>query len=44
MAPGAAVSFSLAGDKYPTSIVAIAVGVLVVNIIAGMIWLGFGTA
>ncbi|MBF1995890.1 LysE family translocator [Serratia symbiotica] len=43
MALGAVVSFSMAGDRYSTSIVAIAVGVLVVNIIAGMIWLGFGT-
>jgi len=37
MGLGAVVSFSLAGDRYSTSIVAISVGILVVNIIAGMI-------
>ena len=43
MALGAVASFSLAGDRYNTSIVAISLGILVVNIVAGVIWLGFGT-
>lgn len=43
MALGAVASFSLAGDKYNHSILAIAFGILVVNIVAGVIWLGFGT-
>lgn len=43
MALGAVASFSLAGDKYNGSIAAIALGILVVNIVAGIIWLAFGT-
>lgn len=36
-------SFSLAGDKYNGSIAAIALGIVAVNIVAGIIWLAFGT-
>lgn len=43
MALGAVASFSLAGDKYNGSIAAIALGILAVNIVAGIIWLAFGT-
>lgn len=43
MALGAVASFSLAGDRYLSSIAAIACAILIVNIVAGAIWLGFGT-
>lgn len=43
MALGAVASFSLAGDKYNQSIWAIALCIFVVNIIAGIVWLAFGT-
>jgi threonine/homoserine/homoserine lactone efflux protein len=43
MALGAVASFSLPGALYNHSIVAIAVGIFIVNIVAGVIWLGFGT-
>jgi threonine/homoserine/homoserine lactone efflux protein len=43
MGLGAVASFSLEGDKYNHSILAIAFGLFVVNIVAGVIWLGFGT-
>lgn len=43
MGLGAVASFSLEGEKYNHSILAIAFGLLVVNIVAGVIWLGFGT-
>ncbi len=43
MALGAVASFSLAGAQYTSSILAISLGIFVVNIIAGVIWLGFGT-
>ncbi len=43
MALGAVASFSMAGDKYNHSILAIAFGIFAVNIVAGIIWLGFGT-
>lgn len=43
MALGAVASFSLAGDRYNGSIAAIALGILAVNIVAGIIWLAFGT-
>ncbi|WP_411753953.1 LysE family translocator [Serratia sp. (in: enterobacteria)] len=43
MALGAVASFSLAGDKYNHSILAIAFGIFAVNIVAGIVWLGFGT-
>ncbi|KFK93053.1 MULTISPECIES: LysE family translocator [unclassified Serratia (in: enterobacteria)] len=43
MGLGAVASFSLEGEKYNHSILAIAFGLFVVNIVAGVIWLGFGT-
>ncbi|AYM93011.1 LysE family translocator [Serratia sp. 3ACOL1] len=43
MALGAVASFSMAGDKYNHSILAIAFGIFAVNIVAGIIWLGFGS-
>ena len=43
MALGAVSSFSLGGDAYQNSVVAISIGMALVNLIAGVIWLGFGT-
>ncbi|WP_437611268.1 LysE family translocator [Erwinia sp. V71] len=43
MALGAVASFSLAGAEYLHSVMAISIGILLVNIVAGIIWLGFGT-
>lgn len=43
MALGAVASFSMAGEQYNHSILAIALGIFIVNIVAGVIWLGFGT-
>ncbi|MFS2221854.1 LysE family translocator [Pantoea sp. B65] len=43
MALGAVASFSLAGDAYRSSVMAISIGIVTVNIISGAIWLGFGT-
>lgn len=43
MALGAVASFSLAGESYRSSIVAIGVGMALVNLVAGVLWLGFGT-
>lgn len=43
MALGAVASFSLAGERYYHSILAIAFAIFVVNVVAGVIWLGFGT-
>lgn len=43
MALGAVASFSLAGEAYRSSIVAISVGMALVNLVAGVLWLGFGT-
>ncbi|KOC91142.1 LysE family translocator [Winslowiella iniecta] len=43
MALGAVASFSLAGEAYRSSVVAISIGIVSVNIISGVIWLGFGT-
>ncbi|MBP2168617.1 threonine/homoserine/homoserine lactone efflux protein [Erwinia toletana] len=43
MALGAVASFSLAGDAYRSSVMAISIGIVSVNIISGVIWLGFGT-
>ena len=42
MALGAVASFSLPGDKYMTSVVAISIALALVNLVAGIIWLGFG--
>ncbi|QHM77151.1 Cysteine/O-acetylserine efflux protein [Mixta theicola] len=43
MALGAIASFSLAGEAYRGSVVAISIGMALVNLVAGIIWLGFGT-
>ncbi|MFC3393986.1 LysE family translocator [Brenneria rubrifaciens] len=43
MALGAVASFSLAGDGYSHSVAAISVGIVLVNLASGVIWLGFGT-
>ena len=42
MALGAVASFSLPGDKYMTSVVAISIALALVNLVAGILWLGFG--
>ncbi|TCV93636.1 LysE family translocator [Biostraticola tofi] len=43
MALGAVASFSLGGNAYVASVVAISIGIASVNIVSGAIWLGFGT-
>jgi len=43
MGLGAVASFSLPGAAYNQSIAAIALGIFLVNLVAGVIWLGFGT-
>lgn len=43
MALGAVASFSLAGTQYNHSVAAISLGVFIVNLVSGIIWLGFGT-
>jgi threonine/homoserine/homoserine lactone efflux protein len=43
MALGAVASFSLAGAEYHHSVVAISIGLMLVNLVSGIIWLGFGT-
>lgn len=43
MALGAVASFSLAGDAYRSSVIAISIGIVSVNLVSGAIWLGFGT-
>lgn len=42
MALGAVASFSLAGTQYLPSVVAISIGLALVNLLSGVIWLGFG--
>lgn len=43
MSIGAVTSFSLAGSAYVASIWAMSIGMVSVNIVAGIIWLSFGT-
>ncbi|PWC11654.1 alcohol dehydrogenase [Brenneria roseae subsp. americana] len=43
MALGAVASFSLAGEGYNQSVIAISIGMVLVNAVSGVIWLGFGT-
>ncbi|MEJ4046839.1 LysE family translocator [Erwinia sp. SLM-02] len=43
MVLGAVASFSLAGEAYSGSIVAISIALVIVNLASGVIWLGFGT-
>ncbi|MBP2845073.1 LysE family translocator [Dickeya oryzae] len=42
MSLGAVAGFSLSGDGYVGSVVAISVAMVCVNFVAGVIWLGFG--
>jgi threonine/homoserine/homoserine lactone efflux protein len=42
MALGAVASFSLAGDAYRHSVMAISIGMFLVNLVSGVIWMGFG--
>lgn len=43
MGLGAVASFSLEGALYNHSIAAISLGIFIVNLVSGVIWLGFGT-
>lgn len=43
MALGAVASFSLAGSEYLHSVVAISIGMFMVNVVSGVIWMGFGS-
>jgi len=43
MVLGAVASFSLSGAAYLHSVIAISVGVAIVNLLSGIIWTGFGT-
>ncbi|PVZ80291.1 alcohol dehydrogenase [Serratia sp. S1B] len=43
MTLGAVTSFSLAGEQYYHSILIISGALMLVNLVAGVIWLGFGT-
>ncbi len=43
MSLGAVASFSLAGIHYRSSVLAISFAMFLVNIVAGVIWLGFGS-
>ncbi|AYN28571.1 LysE family transporter [Buttiauxella ferragutiae ATCC 51602] len=43
MALGAVASFSLAGAQYLHSVVLISIGIALVNIVAGIIWIAFGS-
>lgn len=44
MALSSVASFSLAGSGYNHSVLLISFGIVLVNIVSGVIWLGFGTA
>uniref|UniRef100_A0A6V7KDD3 LysE family translocator n=1 Tax=Bracon brevicornis TaxID=1563983 RepID=A0A6V7KDD3_9HYME len=44
MALGSVASFSLAGSGYNHSVLLISFGIVLVNLVSGVIWLGFGTA
>ena len=43
MGLGSVASFSMAGAAYNHSILMISLGMFIVNLVAGIIWLGFGT-
>ncbi len=43
MALGAVASFSLSGAAYLHSVLAISVGMALVNLVSGLIWIGFGS-
>lgn len=44
MALGSVASFSLARSGYNHSVLLISFGIVLVNLVSGVIWLGFGTA
>lgn len=44
MGVGSVASYSLAGANYSASVIGISIAMCSVNIIAGVIWMGFGTA
>ncbi|WP_159566982.1 LysE family translocator [Budvicia diplopodorum] len=44
MGIGSVASYSLAGTHYSASIIAISIAMCSVNIVAGAVWMGFGTA
>lgn len=44
MGIGSIASYSLAGSNYSASVIAISIAMCSVNIVAGVIWMGFGTA
>ncbi|WP_304165701.1 LysE family translocator [Lonsdalea britannica] len=43
MALGAVAGFSLSGGEYVGSVIAISIAMFSVNLVAGIVWLGFGT-
>lgn len=43
MTLGAVTSFTLPGAHYPTSVALISLAMALINLIAGLLWLGFGT-
>lgn len=43
MVLGAVASFSLAGEAYRASVAAISIGLALVNVLSGIIWLSFGS-
>ncbi len=43
MALGAVASFSLAGSAYQHSVIAISIGMALVNLVSGVIWMGCGS-
>ncbi|MGK4330217.1 LysE family translocator [Lonsdalea quercina] len=43
MALGAVAGFSLSGSEYVGSVIAISIATFSVNLVAGIVWLGFGT-
>lgn len=44
MGIGSVASYSLAGANYSVSVIAISIAMCSVNLVAGVIWMGFGTA
>ncbi|MDR0806390.1 MAG: LysE family translocator [Enterobacteriaceae bacterium] len=44
MSIGSVASYSLAGSWYSASIIAISIAMFAVNLVAGIIWMGFGSA
>ncbi|AKJ40923.1 Cysteine/O-acetylserine efflux protein [Pragia fontium] len=44
MGLGSIASYSLAGSMYSASVIAISVAMFMVNLVAGLVWMGFGSA